>query len=288
MKKYIIALILGFGIVLQGQAVYAQMEDTTADSSINTQTVDKKILANEELMKNILLNPELMKTITPEQLEEYIAKGADVNAKDERGYTPLIYAAKNNKNPEIIETLLKNGADIEAKDKIGSTPLMFATIMNPEVVETLLKYEADVNAKNEDGWTPLMFAIKYKQSPEIIETLLKNGADSTATSNPYLNPFMVATLYNPNSEIIEILKKYTINIVKVYDCPKGTHHKVCGIIENKTSSKLSAKVDIYYYDKDEIKIGETFAYVTIDPYGKAKFETFEFSDSFDHYKLEYQ
>ena len=266
MRKYILALILGCGIVLHGQVVYAKT------------------------VKNILADKELMATITPEQLEEYIAHGADVNAKFEGGKNVLMCAVTFCINPKIIETLLKHGADVNAKDERGYTPLIYATKYNKnsEIIETLIKHGANVEAKDEDGWTPLMFAIKYKQSPEIIETLLKNGADSTATSNPYLNPFGVATLYNPNSEIIEILKKYTINIVKVYDCPKGTHHKVCGIIENKTSSKLSAKVYIYYYDKDEIKIGETFAYVTIDPYGKAKFETFEFSDSFDHYKLEYQ
>ena len=51
--------------------------------------------------------------------------GTDVNAKDDRGVTPLIYAAFNG-HKEIAELLIANGADVNAKDKRGKTPLDWA------------------------------------------------------------------------------------------------------------------------------------------------------------------
>jgi hypothetical protein len=58
-------------------------------------------------------------------------KGVDVNAKDEqgenefgqRGQTPLHYAATK----EIAELLIAEGADVNAKDNNGVTPLTNAT-----------------------------------------------------------------------------------------------------------------------------------------------------------------
>lgn len=55
-----------------------------------------------------------------------IGKGANVNAKDKYGNTPLIFALLSDPNYETIEYLLKEGADSKAKNKFGSTPLSIA------------------------------------------------------------------------------------------------------------------------------------------------------------------
>jgi len=47
-----------------------------------------------------------------------MAKGADVNAKNDGGYAPLHYAAFNG-HKEIAELLIAKGADVNAKDGIG-------------------------------------------------------------------------------------------------------------------------------------------------------------------------
>ena len=48
-----------------------------------------------------------------------------MNAKSNRGYTPLHEASKNEKN-EILELLIAKGADVNAKDDDGDTPLDYA------------------------------------------------------------------------------------------------------------------------------------------------------------------
>jgi len=52
-----------------------------------------------------------------------------------------MYAARYNPNPEVITTLLKAGAEIEARDVYGGTPLILAAMgnKNPEVIRVLVE-----------------------------------------------------------------------------------------------------------------------------------------------------
>ena len=58
-----------------------------------------------------------------EAVKQHIAAGADVNAKDGGGWTPLHHAVLFVGNKEIAELLINNGADVNAMDKDGNTPL---------------------------------------------------------------------------------------------------------------------------------------------------------------------
>jgi len=80
---------------------------------------------------------ELVKTGTLEEVNNAIKAGADVNARDKNGWTPLMYAAWKNQNPEVIKVLLEAGADVNARNKYGGTPLMYAAWENkiPEVLK---------------------------------------------------------------------------------------------------------------------------------------------------------
>lgn len=51
--------------------------------------------------------------------------GANVNARDAGGLTPLHFAAAKNKTA-VVDALLKAGADAGARDRIGRTPFDFA------------------------------------------------------------------------------------------------------------------------------------------------------------------
>ena len=55
-----------------------------------------------------------------------LENGADVNAVDMFGMTPLMQAATYNSNPKILRTLIENGADVAAKNKEGKTALDYA------------------------------------------------------------------------------------------------------------------------------------------------------------------
>ena len=60
-----------------------------------------------------------------QKILDAIKKGANVNAKDNDGWTPLILAAYFNKNPEVINLLIDAGAD-DATDKSGKMAIDYA------------------------------------------------------------------------------------------------------------------------------------------------------------------
>jgi TolA-binding protein len=97
-------------------------------------------------------------------VEALLAKGADVNAKGEYGYTPLHEASRGQK--DIAGLLLAKGADVNAKDNYGKTPLSYGVTQNgnTDLVKLLLAKGADINIKSRDGFTPLLEGIGQGKS----------------------------------------------------------------------------------------------------------------------------
>ena len=62
----------------------------------------------------------------PEEVRQLIQDGADVNAKNKDGWTPLMIAVGNNPNPEVLKALLEAGADAKTKNNKDKTALDYA------------------------------------------------------------------------------------------------------------------------------------------------------------------
>ena len=106
-----------------------------------------------------------------EAVKQHLAAGADVNGKEEWGWTPLHFTTTK----EIAELLIGNGADVNAKNDGGFTPLHYAASRrDKEIAELLIAKDADVNAKMEDGDTPLDWAIEINRT-ETAALLRKHG-----------------------------------------------------------------------------------------------------------------
>ena len=71
-----------------------------------------------------------------------IDAGADVDAKDERGRTPL-HAAALNGYSDAVKALIAAGADVDAKDERGRTPLHLAADRGHAETEKALAGDCD-------------------------------------------------------------------------------------------------------------------------------------------------
>ena len=90
-----------------------------------------------------------------------LAAGANPNARQVNGVTPLMMAARTGK-PSIVKALLARGADPNAViPSTGQTALVWATAeAQLDVMHELIEAGADVHVRSTLGFTPLLFAAR--------------------------------------------------------------------------------------------------------------------------------
>lgn len=106
---------------------------------------------------------------------DLVQRGADLEGKDERGYSPLILAAFKGRTA-VLRILLEGGADAMAQDRHGNSALMFAAQWGDlEAVRLLLAAGADIRARGQNGYTALKIA-KLCSQLEVAQFLEARGA----------------------------------------------------------------------------------------------------------------
>ena len=107
-----------------------------------------------------------------------LAHGAGINAKQGDSRTPLYLAATLGNGRNVVRLLLERGADPNLRTANGRSPLMAAAARGDvEALRLLLKYKAAVDAKDSAGETALMVA-STKGSAPAVQLLLEHGADA--------------------------------------------------------------------------------------------------------------
>ncbi len=108
-----------------------------------------------------------------------LERGADKNARNELGETPL-HQAIGFGNDNIVSLLINAGADLNTKTTYrGETPLHRAIGFGSDnIVSLLINAGADLNSKDYDGGTPLYKAALWGEG-DVVNTLLRHGANPT-------------------------------------------------------------------------------------------------------------
>ena len=101
------------------------------------------------------------------KLKKLIDSGADVNARNEYGETPLHFQ----RGKYAVELLIKAGANVNAKTRQLNTSLHYQS--NKYVIKLLIDAGADVNAKNIFNLSP----IHCHPDDECVRLLIEAGAD---------------------------------------------------------------------------------------------------------------
>lgn len=149
----------------------------------------------------------------PDMVALLIRAGADPDARDAKGWTPLHWAVEYNEvdfrpSVQVVAALIAGGADVNARDAEGRTPIMVCACNYDRVLaRMLLEHGADVKiaSKNlhfgihffglsssfhkprrpapppdtDDGWTPLHEAV-FHGDEQMTELLLEHRADVNA------------------------------------------------------------------------------------------------------------
>ncbi|KAH9891380.1 ankyrin repeat-containing domain protein [Xylariomycetidae sp. FL2044] len=139
-----------------------------------------------------------------------IEVGAEVNAVDNNGYTPLMLAAKYHMSG-MVGLLLHYGADIGATNEKGRDALMIACFeeclppLHP-VIDTLLSHGASATAVDNNGESALEVLCHHKHivTTEDIALLLAHGAPVNPGCDPKRS--LIAAIFRPeNLEACELL-----------------------------------------------------------------------------------
>ena len=111
-----------------------------------------------------------------------VGRGAEVNALDENGMTPLMYQPKQHA-PEVMKALIELGADPNRRGASQRTPLIYASISGGvDAVMLLIESGSEIDAREADGATALMNAAQLGHDAKV-RLLLKLGANPNLVDN---------------------------------------------------------------------------------------------------------
>ena len=176
------------------------------------------------------------------KIEDLLYSGAEINAKDDEGWTALMYASRFQANPDVTRLLLLKGADRGVKNNYGLTSLLLAAAYseNAEVLSALLEsYSADSDEARE----AFAYGISNYNKPSVLQAFMDKHV---AVNVPYngKTPLMVACQTNRNTKIIEWLLENGASKYQV-DASNG-----------KTA---------YDYAKENRKLPHNLAYWSLNP-----------------------
>lgn len=158
----------------------------------------------------------------------HAVRTCDVEVRDQRGFTPLMFAVLLYDEPDLVDALIEAGADLDAENQEGMTALMWAlygetpvetngdaSFIEKEqkrmaVVRKLIEAGADVNvtcySKRRMKWTPLLFAtLEPDRNTEAISALIRAGAGVNATSESGISPLFHAAARGRFAEVPRML-----------------------------------------------------------------------------------
>ncbi|XP_043657224.1 ankyrin repeat and KH domain-containing protein mask isoform X5 [Drosophila teissieri] len=232
----------------------AQLQNQLAVAT--TVSVDKTIEIDSETESNHDTALTLACAGGHEELVELlINRGANIEHRDKKGFTPLILAATAG-HDKVVDILLKHSAELEAQsERTKDTPLSLACSGGRyEVVELLLSVGANKEHRNVSDYTPLSLAASGGYV-NIIKLLLSHGAEinSRTGSKLGISPLMLAAM-NGHTPAVKLLLdqgsdinaqiETNRNTALTLACFQGRHEVVSLLLDRRANVEHRAKTGL--------------------------------------------
>ena len=165
-------------------------------------------------VRNALGRTPLFYAASVEVAQKLIERGADVNAEDNYGKTPLHevvnFILEKGYELEVAQVLIEEGAEINAKGgEYDRTPLFYAS--SAELARLLIEEGAEVNVRDIFENTPLYHLV---EDIEVVQVFIENGSDVNIRGpfgatplfrvvclDPYNAAEIVKTLINADADV---------------------------------------------------------------------------------------
>ncbi|XP_054645781.1 DNA-binding protein RFXANK isoform X3 [Dunckerocampus dactyliophorus] len=135
-----------------------------------------------------------------------------LSIQDERGFTPLMWAAAFGEKA-VVDFLLQKGADPRIVARNRESALTLASSGGyVDIIDSLLRRGVDVNAYDWNGGTPLLYAVRGNHV-KCVEALLAKGADMTTESDSGYSAMALAVALG-HKKIQKVLEDHILRLYK--------------------------------------------------------------------------
>lgn len=182
-----------------------------------------------------------------------VQSGADLNARDSDGLSPLHFASLYGYN-DMVQSLINKGSNIEAKNIHQMTPIhMAARNGHRETVDILLSEGANVDSLALNDFTPL-FLSTWEGHESVTETLIFNKANVNAKDSSNSTPLHQAVKRRFNEKSVKLLLKCDDIDVNLKDTTNTTalHNAAMSGNVNMVDILIQHKADVNIPDEDGI------------------------------------
>ncbi len=168
------------------------------ESEMDRLTIDDLEMLNPVELGELLLTEVRKESPDVQFIQDLIAVGCPIDARDNNDRTVLHLAARYG-HLEVVKFLLSRGMNVDMESDMGLVPLHFAVSGGHlEMLKFLISKGADIHARDNNGWTALHRAADF-MIILIIEYLLSIGADVNAKTVMGYTPWDYADVKTRNS-----------------------------------------------------------------------------------------
>ncbi|XP_018583899.1 DNA-binding protein RFXANK isoform X1 [Scleropages formosus] len=179
-------------------------------------------LTNRQRGNEITMRPANLDTLSVHQLAAqgevtqlagHLSKDSSlVNSQDERGFTPLMWAAAFGEIA-VVQFLLDKGADAKVLARERESALSLASSGGyADIVDVLLKHGVDINTYDWNGGTPLLYAVRGNHV-KCVSTLLAAGADLTVEADSGYSPMDLAVALG-HKKVQRVIEEHILTLLK--------------------------------------------------------------------------